>query len=104
MQDYKAVKFSRKNYLVFNLILLFFIFLIVSIYLSQIILFTKYNLEIQKFENSLQVLHAENDYLNKKIADENTAANLFETSQKLGLVKIGKPEYIMTTEEIFVAK
>ena len=104
MQDYKAVKFSRKNYLVFNLILLFFIFLIVSIYLSQIILFTKYNLEIQKFENSLQVLHAENDYLNKKIADENTAANLYETSQKLGLVKIGKPEYIMTTEEIFVAK
>ena len=72
--------------------------------MSQIILSTKYNLEIQNLENSLGVLRAENDYLNKKIADENTAANLFETSQKLGLVKMGEPDYIMTTEEIFVAK
>ncbi len=104
MQDYKTVKFSRKNYFIFNFVLLCFIFLIVSIYLSQIILSTKYNLEIQKYENGLQTLRLENDYLNKKIAGENTAAQLFQTSQKLGLVKMGKPEYIMTTEEIFVAK
>ena len=94
---------SRKHF-IFNIVLGCFIFLIIGIYLFHVVLSTKYNLEIKKTENSLHVLRAEKDYLSRKMADENTTANLFEISQKIGLVKTHRPEYITTTEEIFVAR
>jgi len=95
---------QRKNYLILNCVLLVFIFIVLGLYLSQVILSAKYNFELRESTKELELLQAENDYLNKKIIDENTIVNLFETSEKLGLVKISNPEYILTTGEVFVAK
>ena len=59
---------------------------------------------IKKLEKDLQTTQAENEYLSRKITDANTINNLSLASKELGLVKTDKLDYIMTTEEVFVAK
>jgi len=81
-----------------------FVFLFAIVYLSQIAFYTKSDLEIKKLEKDLQTTQAENEYLSRKITDANTINNLSLASKELGLVKTDKLDYIMTTEEVFVAK